>query len=281
MPYVDSDGVRLYYEAYGSGEAIVFVHEFAGDVEAWEPQLRHFSRRWRCVAFNARGYPPSDVPETAEAYTQAIVTDDVARLMRHLGIARAHVVGLSMGSFTTLHFGLRYPEMALSLVMAGTGYGALPQGRAEFHAQIEPLAALYEREGAAAAAESLAANPSRQPFRRKDPRGWEADKQRLARHSAVGMARTLRGVQLTRPGYPDLEAELSEMRLPVLLIVGDDDEPSLEPSLYLKRLIASAALAVFPDSGHAVNLEEPGLFNRVVEDFLSTVAAGRWRTGGA
>jgi pimeloyl-ACP methyl ester carboxylesterase len=64
------DGVKLHYEEAGSGSPIVFVHEFAGDARSWEPQLRHFSRRYRCIAYNARGYPPSDVPEDVERYSQ-------------------------------------------------------------------------------------------------------------------------------------------------------------------------------------------------------------------
>ena len=70
MPFVDSGGVRLAYEETGRGYPVIFVHEFAGDLESWEPQLAHFARRYRCVAFNARGYPPSDVPSDPDAYSQ-------------------------------------------------------------------------------------------------------------------------------------------------------------------------------------------------------------------
>src|SRR2546426_8468737 len=102
------DGVRLYYEETGAGTAVVFVHEFAGDHRSWEPQLRHFSRRYRCIAYNARGYPPSDVPQELERYSQARARDDIRCVLDALGIQRAHVVGLSMGAFATLHFGMVY-----------------------------------------------------------------------------------------------------------------------------------------------------------------------------
>src|ERR1700710_2001098 len=100
------DGVRLHVEEAGQGTPIVFVHEFAGDHRAWEPQMRHFARRHRCVAYSARGYLPSDVPESPEAYSQAFAVADIVAVMDGLGIEQAHVVGLSMGGFATLHLGL-------------------------------------------------------------------------------------------------------------------------------------------------------------------------------
>jgi pimeloyl-ACP methyl ester carboxylesterase len=278
MPHADIGGVKLYYEECGDGEPIVFVHEFAGDHLSWEPQVRYFSRRYRCVTFNARGYPPSDVPEDASAYSHAIAVDDVAGIMRHLGIERAHLVGLSMGSFTSVYFGLRYPEMALSLTVAGTGYGALGGGRAQFHAEVEEGAQRFLEEGSAAVAESHAQLSTRATFGRKDPRGFAEFQRRYAEHSAEGSAHTLRNVQKTRPAFPELENELRAMTTPMLVIAGDDDDPSLEGTLYLKRTVPSAALSVFPATGHTVNLEEPDLFNRTVQEFLDTVTAGRWPT---
>ncbi|MCW5604805.1 MAG: alpha/beta hydrolase, partial [Burkholderiales bacterium] len=124
MPYANSDGVRLYYEEAGKGTPVVFVHEFADDLRSWEPQLRFFSRRYRCIAFNARGYPPSDVPKARSRYSQAIATDDIANVMRHLKIRKAHVIGCSMGGFATVHFGLRYARLALSLTAIGVGFGS-------------------------------------------------------------------------------------------------------------------------------------------------------------
>src|SRR5262245_18913364 len=120
------DGVKLHYEEAGRGTPIVFVHEFAGDHRSWEPQLRHFSRGYRCIAYNARGYPPSDVPEDVGRYSQERARDDIRSVLDGLGIDRAHVVGLSMGAFATLHFGMAYGKRALSLTVAGGGYGAHP-----------------------------------------------------------------------------------------------------------------------------------------------------------
>src|SRR5438067_5432477 len=127
MPHVTSDdGIRLYYEEACSGYPIVFVHEFAGDYRSYETQLRYFSRRYRCIAFNARGYPPSDVPEEWERYSQERARDDILSVLDGLGIGKAHIVGSSMGGFAVLHFGFAYPDLASSLVVAGRRYGAQP-----------------------------------------------------------------------------------------------------------------------------------------------------------
>jgi pimeloyl-ACP methyl ester carboxylesterase len=119
-----SDGVRLFYESAGSGTPIIFVHEFGGSHWSWEPQLNFFARRHRCITFAARGFPPSDIPDSVEAYSQARAADDIMDVLSAAGIDKAHVVGLSMGGFASLHAALRHPNRVLSVVAAGTGYGA-------------------------------------------------------------------------------------------------------------------------------------------------------------
>ena len=270
------DGVRLYWEETGSGTPVLLVHEFAGDHRSWEPQVRELGRRHRCVWYAARGYPPSDVPAEIERYSQERAVADAIAVLDHLGIERAHVVGLSMGGFCTLHLGLRHPDRARSLVVAGCGYGAQPELRESWTAESEANARAFETEGSAATAERYMAVPARLTFRRKDPRGWEESTRWLGEHSAVGSALTLRGVQMRRPSLYDLTGELASLRVPTLLVSGDEDERCLEPNLMLRRTIPAAAMAVLPRTGHACNLEEPELFNRLVLDFLAVVEAGRW-----
>ena len=278
MPTITTeDGQKLAYTESGSGFPMVFVHEFAGDMRSWEPQLRFFARRYRCIAFNARGYPPSDVPQDPAAYSQDHATGDIAALLRGLAIGQAHIVGLSMGAFATLHFGLRYAPMAASLVAAGVGYGAGRGGeRAKFRAEVEAIAAGIRAEGMAKRALTYSRGPTRLQFLAKDPRGYAEFQAQLAEHSTVGSSLTMLGVQRERPNLFDLAEELRRMRVPTLIIAGDEDEPSLDPSLFLKRTIPTAALAVFPRTGHAMNLEEPDAFNRAVLDFVTLVEAGRW-----
>ncbi len=115
MPSVRvDDGVNIYYEESGQGLPLVFVHEFAGDHRSWHLQMRFFSRRYRAIAFNARGYPPSDVPDDVKAYSQERAADDIRGVLDGLKIPKAHVCGLSMGGFATLHFGLKHPGRARS-----------------------------------------------------------------------------------------------------------------------------------------------------------------------
>ncbi len=277
MPYATADdGVRLYYEETGSGTPVVFVHEFAGDMGSWEPQLRHFGQRYRALAYNARGYPPSDVPDGPARYGQARAADDIAAVLDAAGIGRAHVCGLSMGGFATLHFGFRHAARARSLVVAGCGYGAEPDTRALFRAEAEATAASIERDGMAAFAETYAAGPGRAPFANKDPRGWREFRDRLAGHSAAGSAATMRGVQAQRPSLYDLTAEMAALRAPTLVLTGDEDRPCLLPGVLMKRTIPAAALAVMANCGHTINLEDPDEFNRLCGAFFARVDAGRW-----
>jgi len=185
MPHAKTDDhVTLYYEETGSGAPVIFVHEFAGDMRSWEPQMRHFGQRHRAIAFNARGYPPSAVPEDPARYSQARAADDIAAVLDHLEILRAHVVGLSMGGFATLHFGFRHLQRALSLVVAGCGYGAEPAQAARFKAEAATTAETLKRDGMAAFAARYAYGPTRVQFEHKDPRGFAE----FARHLAEALS---------------------------------------------------------------------------------------------
>lgn len=277
MPSIRTDdGVTLHFEEAGAGTPMVFVHEFAGDSRSWEPQLRFFSRRYRCIAFNARGYPPSEVPSDPKAYSQDRATDDIAAVIRGLGLDRPHVVGLSMGAFATLHLGLRYPDLARSLTAAGVGYGAAPGKREQFRAETDAAIARMRKEGMETFGLSYSRGPTRLIFEEKDPRGFAEFQAQLREHSTEGSALTMQGVQRERPSLFDLEAGFRRMTLPTLIIAGDEDDPTLEPALYLKRAIATSALLVMPKCGHTMNLEDPDAFNGAVLDFVTHVDAGRW-----
>jgi pimeloyl-ACP methyl ester carboxylesterase len=282
MPHLTTDdGVKLFFEEVGSGVPIVFVHEFAGDSRSWQSQVRYFSRKYRCITFNARGYPPSEVPDNPEKYSQERARDDIKAVVDALEIDRAHVVGLSMGGFAALHFGFAYPDRARSLVVAGCGYGASPDKRAQFAAEAEVAARRFEELGMTAAAEAYALGPSRVQFQNKDPRGWREFVDQLAEHSSLGAALTLRGVQQRRPSLFDLVDCMKTLTRPILIITGDEDWPCLEPALLMKRMISTAGLIVIPNTGHAVNLEEPAAFNQHLDNFFHKVENGQWPTRDA
>ncbi len=277
MPYAETDDrVKLYYEETGRGYPLIFVHEFAGDCRSWEPQVRYFSRRYRCITFNARGFPLSDVPEDVSMYSQAGACDDVKAVLDQLDLAEAHIVGLSMGGFAALHFGLNHPAAARSLVVAGCGYGAEPDRRERFRKEAEATAQRFETEGAEAFAKTYATGPTRVQFQNKDPRGWQEFADILAEHSTTGLALTMRGIQKERPGLWDLEEGMKNLTVPTLIITGDEDDPCLVPGIFMKRTIPSSGLVVIPKAGHTINLEEPEAFNRAVAEFLALVEAGRW-----
>jgi len=276
MAFALVNGVRLYYEEAGSGTPMIFVHEFAGETASWSPQLRFFGRRYRTIAFNARGYPPSDVPEDPSLYSQAQAVEDLRGVLDYLQIERAHVVGLSMGGFAALHFGLVYPARAFSLVVAGAGYGSKIEERDAFRADCAAMVSRFESEPMKDVAASYANGPARQQFRDKDPRGWEEFRDLLTRQSAKGHALTMRQVQMKRPSIYELGERMAQLTVPTLIMTGDEDEACLEPALYMKRTIRTSGLVVIPRSGHTINLEEPDMFNRCVLDFVTTVDAGRW-----
>jgi pimeloyl-ACP methyl ester carboxylesterase len=277
MPTIKTDdGITLYYEETGTGTPVVFVHEFAGDYRSWEPQVRALSRRYRCICYNARGFPPSDVPDDGASYSQDRSRDDVLAVLDGLGIDKAHIVGLSMGGFATLHFGLAYPQRALSLLVAGVGYGAERDQRERFRGEADVIAAKLRADGMAAFAAKYSGGPTRVQFQNKDPRGFDEFARMLAEHSAIGSAHTQQQIQKERPSIYDLEPQMRKLTVPTLIVTGDEDWPCLTPNVFMKQVIPAAALAVIPNTGHTVNLEECELFNQTLATFLAQVDAGRW-----
>jgi pimeloyl-ACP methyl ester carboxylesterase len=271
------DGVRLHAEETGTGVPLLFIHEFAGDHRSWEPQVRHFSGGYRCLTYAARGYPPSDVPGDPAAYSQQRAVADAIAVLDGFGVGRAHVVGLSMGGFTALHLTLRHPGRVASAVIAGAGYGAQPERAEAFRAECEAIATAFETEGAERVAARYAVGPARVQFQNKNPRGWAEFAAALGEHSALGATLTMRGVQAARPSLFRLRDELAQVRVPVLLVVGDEDEGCLETALMLKRTIPTSGLAILPRTGHTANLEDPDVFNGAVDRFLAAVERRAWR----
>ena len=277
MPYVEAAGARLYFEECGYGYPVIFVHEFASDMRGWEAQVSYFCRAYRCIAYNARGYPPSDVPDDASSYSSELAVDDIAALMRGLKIERAHLVGLSMGGYAALQFGLRYPDKASAIVAASVGSGSHPARRDAWLRETSVLARIFSERGINGMAERMARGPARIQLRYKDPIGWQEFVARLRQHSPLGMSNTMARCQALRPSVHDLRDQLSKLTVPVLLAVGDEDVHCLETNLMLKSALSNAGLWICPNTGHAINLEEPAAFNAQVEGFLSAVERGNWR----
>lgn len=274
MDNVSIDGVNIAYQETGSGFPLVLAHEFAGSMESWDQQVNYFARKYRVIVYNARGYTPSDVPESADVYGHEQQVADLYGLLNHLGIEKAHIGGLSMGAYTTIGFGLTHPGMCSSLIVAGAGSGS--DNVEAFHANAAARADRIEA-GGMEGLRGYLGGEARIRFSHKDPAGHARFEELFLAHSPKGSANTFRGFQGARPSIYTREAELRELRVPMLVINGDEDEPCLAPGLFLKRTVPTAGLALVPQTGHAVNIEEPMAFNQLVGEFLSLVELGRWR----
>lgn len=273
MPKAMVNGASLYYEIHGSGDPLVFVHEFAGDLRYWRGQADFFARQYQVVLYNARGYPPSEIPSDSRSYSQQQAAEDLGGLLQHLGISRAHIAGHSMGGPVALQFNFTHPERVCSLILAAVGTGSTEPG--PFRRRCQEIAAELEANGMEALKDYLR-GPERVQLLRKRPAVWQEFADQFMALSPGGLAVTLRAIQASRPSIFELEAQLRAIETPALIVVGDEDDPCLEPSLFLKRCLRRSGLVVFPKTGHTLPLEEPERFNQEVLDFLKAVEANCW-----
>ena len=242
MPMIQADdGVRLYAESTGSGTPMLFIHEFAGDHRSWEPQVQYFSAALECITYSARGYPPSDVPADPAAYSQQRAVDDAISVLDALGVRRAARAAGPVPARVRGHRG-----------------GVRVRGRRAGGP------ALRGRAGPRPVPEQEPARLG--PVRRRARRA-------LRGRGRADHARRPGG----RPSLYALATELAGIRVPVLIMTGDEDEGCLEPALMLKRAIPGSGLSVLPQTGHTANLEDPAAFNREVDRFLAAVDRGAWR----
>lgn len=275
MAHYPVNGVNLWIEEAGAGPPLVFVHEFGGDHRVWREQIDHFRGRYRCVAYNARGYPPSDVPEDENAYGVGIALADLLGVLDALEIDKAHLVGLSMGAYNILRFALDHPDRVLSIAAASGGSGSYPATRDRFLEETRAVAGRFLASETLADA-GLFDGPTRIQLKAKRPEVWREGAGYFAGFSPRGAGYTLRRVQTERASLYDFEAELGASTVPALLMIGDEDELVIETNVFLKRAMPLAGLLVLPKSGHLINLEDPGTFNRAIDEFHAAVAAGNW-----
>ena len=279
MPKISTpDGTKLYVEEAGSGTPVVFVHEYAADYRTWEPQMRHFARSHRCITYSQRGYPPSDVPEDPDKYTQDVFRDDVIAVMDALKIDKAHVVGHSMGASTALHVGIHHPKRCLSVTAAGCGYGSSPDPKIveESRAASRETAKMFAQSTMADAAVKYGDGPTRQSQKHKDPRGYAHFVKMLSEHSPLGHSLTMANLQAKRPTLWDMQPNLKTFAPPLLIVVGDEDDWCLDASVFLRRTAPTAGLVVVPRTGHTLTSEEPEKFNAALAEFFAEAERGTW-----
>jgi pimeloyl-ACP methyl ester carboxylesterase len=269
MPLAKVNGVTLYYELRGQGPSLVLVHEFAGCYKSWQPQIDVLSAHYRILVYNCRGYPPSTVPSDLADYSQELSIEDLRQLLDHLGIERTALGGFSMGGSIALNFALTFPDRVRALILAGTGTGSAD--KQQFTREFSPIADRLEREGVQRVAEDYLRGPTRIQLFRKDPVMWRKFHADFVELSSLGLANTLRGVQLRRPTMYELEAGLRTLRVPTLVIVGDEDAPAIDASRFVAGTIPGARVLVLPGTGHTLNLEAPAAFNAAMLQFLREV----------
>src|SRR5215471_1101136 len=267
MPLAELANIRLYYEEHGRGPALVLAHGNACGVRSWDPQLRVLTDHYRVIAYDARGHGLSEAPREASAYSQQHMVDDLCGLLDHLGLGTAALGGLSMGGNIVLNLALAHPERVSALILADTGAGSDDAER--MVARALQGADVLERGGIEAYADWALTHPAFTRFASRGPEEERFIRSCLMTNRAHGLAFSTRGVQAKRPSLYALEAQLSQLELPVLLIVGEHDEACISPHAFMGRTIPNVAHHVLPGVGHLTNLEAAAAFNHLVVEFLN------------
>jgi pimeloyl-ACP methyl ester carboxylesterase len=277
MPHAKTaDGVALYYEVQGRGAPVLFVHELAGSCRSFDLQVAAWKGQFACAAYNARGYPPSDVPPAVDSYSQENAARDIGAVLDGLGWADAHIMGVSMGSAATLQFALANPDRARSIILCSIGSGS-DMKPGEFASNMEGMAGLVEKDGLRGIIEGWGASPTRLRLKDKNPAEYANFNKAAAAFSPLGLTNTMRGVQQRRPPIYAHKERIAALKVPALVVLGEEDEPCVGPSRFLKDTLPGAQLEVIAKTGHAVNLEEPAIVNRVVANFIAEIEARRSR----
>jgi pimeloyl-ACP methyl ester carboxylesterase len=245
------NGVSLSYEVSGSGPAVLLTHGYSSTGRAWADQHRALADRYRLITWDMRGHGETESPADPAQYSHALTVGDMRGLLQHLGVERAVIGGLSLGGTMSLAFHARHPDMVRALVICDSGPGYRnPDARAEWNQRAHTRAADLEARGL----EALA-------------RGSRDMREAVLRHrSAQGLAHAARGM-LTQADASIIDS-LPAIRVPTLVIVGDQDTPFIAPCEYMAKKIPGARLEVIADAGHSSNLDQPEAFNRVLLAFL-------------
>lgn len=253
MPEAKLNGITINYDVAGEGPAVFLTHGYSATGRMWEPQKDALKDRYRLITWDMRGHGQTDSPEDPSQYSEALTLGDMLALMQTLETGPAVVGGLSLGGFMSLAFHLAHPEMVRALVLCDTGPGYRnPDARAGWNRMALKRANELEAQGLAAL-------------------GNSTEVRETARYhkSAQGLAHAARGM-LAQVDDRVIN-HLPDIRVPTLVIVGEQDEPFRGPSDYMAAKISGAQLEIIPNAGHAANLDNPEAFNRVLRNFLDSL----------
>jgi pimeloyl-ACP methyl ester carboxylesterase len=247
------NGVEVYYEDHGSGYPVVLMHGYGSTSAMWQEQVKPLSERYRLITFDMRGHGNTDSPEDQAEYSEATTVEDLAALLRHLGVEQAVIGGLSLGGYMSLGFNLAHPEMVKALILCDTGPGYRnPKSREGWNETAFKRAERFEELGL----DALGRSP-------------EVEAVRKSHRSAAGLAKAARGM-LAQFDSRVIES-LEGVTVPTLIIVGANDTPFLAGTDYMESKIPNAKKVVIPDAGHASNIDQPEAFNQAVLSFLEAV----------
>lgn len=260
MPFADSGGIRINWDAAGSGPPVLFLHGLGGSLLDWDPQIPDFSPRYRVIRCDVRGHGKSDRPPGP--YQVEDFTADVTAVLHAAGVKSAHVVGLSMGGMIALQLAVDAPDRVRSLVLANTG----PEIRAE---NIAERVGLWQRRlltrllpierWATILADRLFPGPDQGGFRRDFIERWGANDQRAYRDSFQALLRW------------SVAARLAEIWQPALVVHAEFDYTTLERKQRWANRLPNARVATIAGARHAVSIDSAAEFDRVVLEFLGQV----------
>jgi pimeloyl-ACP methyl ester carboxylesterase len=245
------NGIDLCYEVSGSGPAVLLTHGYSATGRAWADQHPALAPRYRLITWDMRGHGETESPADPAQYSHALTVSDMHGLLRHLGVERAVIGGLSLGGTMALAFHARHPDMVRALVICDSGPGYRnPEARAEWNQRAHARAVDLEARGFTALTS-----------------GSRDMREAVRRHrSAQGLAHAARGM-LTQTDSSLIDS-LPAIRVPTLVIVGDQDTPFIGACEYMAKKIPGARLEVIKEAGHSANLDQPEAFNRVLLAFL-------------
>ena len=249
MPKIDRNGVKIHYEVYGDGPALILTHGYSSTSAMWEGQIEALSKHHKLVLWDMRGHGKSDYPADPDAYSEALTIGDIAVLLDQIGARRAIVGGLSLGGYMSLAFYRTHPERVAALLIIDTGPGfKKDEARTAWNKRAHETAERFERDGL-----SVLKSLSR-------------ERSSVTHRDARGLALAARGM-LTQRDASVMEV-LPEIAVPSLIVVGADDTPFLAASDYMAAKIPGAKKVVIPSAGHAVNIDQPQAFIDAVLPFL-------------
>ncbi len=269
MPKEPINGVNIYYETHGEGFPLILTYGLGGSTSEWAPQVPVLSRDHRLILWDARGHGQSDSPREGDKYGMDISAGDLLGLMDRLEISRAYVGGLSMGGGISTRFTLANPDRVDALLIIDSASASGVSFSPETIAMREKTIELALNVGMEAVGRyAVEENPNMAGRVKRDPGAVKEIMDMYLALDPVGYAHSIRAI-LDADSITD---RLSEIRVPTLVLAGDED-PALEPARLTHEKIAGSKFVVIPGAGHLSNLDQPDAFNVEVSTFLSEVAA--------